>query len=193
MKELNKKEIRSHLLYLRNSLSIEQRWEFSHNIQNQVLNLSILKTTEQIHCYCGYNSEVSTFQLVKKLMLSGRQMAVPIVKSKRKILLHSSINNSTIFIKGLFNTPIPFNPNFIPIEQLNHHNVLVLIPLVGFDKHCNRIGYGGGYYDRFLQQIPLSQKIGIAFSCQEIDVIPSNETDIPLDFVVTEQMIFSKL
>jgi 5-formyltetrahydrofolate cyclo-ligase len=190
---ISKEILRTQLLLLRDSISVEQRWEFSHNIQNQILNLSIIKSIEQIHCYCGYNSEVSTFQLMKQLMLTGKQMAVPIVQSNSKILLHSSIQPSTIFIKGLYNTPIPTNPNFISIEQLNRQKVVVLVPLVGFDKHCNRIGYGGGYYDRFLHQIPLSLKIGLAFSCQEIDAIPSNETDIPLDYVVTEQKIFSKL
>lgn len=193
MNVISKENLRTQLLLLRDSLSFEQRWEFSHNIQNQVINLSTIKSIEQIHCYCGYKSEVSTFQLMRQLMHSGKRITVPIVQSKSKILLHSLINTSTIFIKGLFNTPIPFVPNFIPTEQLNRQNVVVLVPLVGFDKHCNRIGYGGGYYDRFLHQIPLSLKIGIAFSCQEIDAIPSIETDIPLDFVVTEQKIFSKL
>lgn len=192
MNDSSKESIRTQLVSVRDSLSVEQRWEYSHCIQNQVLQLPFIQSSEQIHCYCSFASEVTTFQLMKQLMLSGKQMAIPIIQNSSKILLHSSIQSDIIFIKGLYNTPTPLTPKIIPIEQLNHQNVVVIVPLVGFDKQCNRIGYGGGYYDRFLQQIPLSQIVGLAFSSQEIDTIPTSKTDIPLDFVVTELKIFSK-
>jgi len=64
---------------------------------------------------------------------------------------------------------------------------LILCPLVGFDRHGGRIGQGGGHYDRYFAAHPAALRIGIAWSVQEVDAVPSESTDIALDAVLTEQ------
>jgi 5-formyltetrahydrofolate cyclo-ligase len=61
--------------------------------------------------------------------------------------------------------------------------------MLGFDRTGGRIGYGAGYYDRFLSKNPGLRKIGIAFACQEIEKLPVDETDMPMDFIITEDGI----
>jgi 5-formyltetrahydrofolate cyclo-ligase len=64
---------------------------------------------------------------------------------------------------------------------------IILLPMLGFDRQGGRIGYGAGYYDRFLAQRRYLKKIGIAFACQEMDRVPTDENDIRMDCIVTEQ------
>lgn len=64
---------------------------------------------------------------------------------------------------------------------------LILCPLVGFDRHGGRLGQGGGHYDRYFARHPAALRIGVAWSVQEVDAIPAEPTDIPLDAILTEQ------
>ena len=61
--------------------------------------------------------------------------------------------------------------------------------MLGFDSKGNRLGYGAGYYDRFLRRYPHPEKIGIAFSCQQVECIPADENDIMMDCIITEKVI----
>jgi 5-formyltetrahydrofolate cyclo-ligase len=63
---------------------------------------------------------------------------------------------------------------------------LVVVPLIAFDSRGFRLGYGAGYYDRFLSRHPDMKKIGVAFACQEVETVPADENDVPMDIIVTE-------
>ena len=84
------------------------------------------------------------------------------------------------------NVPEPLSKE-VPVSPAEME--CVLLPLLGFDRQGNRIGYGAGYYDRFLVQNPHLKKIGLAYACQEVDAVPTEENDIPLDMVITENGI----
>ena len=78
-----------------------------------------------------------------------------------------------------------------PISKKKVYPNILLVPLVAFDKSNNRIGYGGGFYDRYINKIKKNKKIitiGLAFSFQKVNNIPINEYDIKLDFIVTEKI-----
>ena len=78
-----------------------------------------------------------------------------------------------------------------PVSNKKVHPNILLVPLVAFDKNNNRIGYGGGFYDRYINKIKKYKKIitiGLAFSFQKVSNIPINEYDIKLDFIVTEKV-----
>jgi len=70
----------------------------------------------------------------------------------------------------------------VPREEID----VVLIPAVAFDRQGRRVGYGGGYYDRFLPEIPRAARIGAAFACQIVAEIPPDPHDVPADWIVTE-------
>jgi 5-formyltetrahydrofolate cyclo-ligase len=69
---------------------------------------------------------------------------------------------------------------------------VVIVPMLGFDSALQRIGYGGGYYDKFLATQPSARKIGVCFSLGKIDKVPAEKHDIPLDLIITEQGAFGK-
>ena len=96
------------------------------------------------------------------------------------------------FFKWSFKDPLSINRYGIPepIQNRIAFPDILLVPLVAFDKHLNRIGYGGGFYDRYIKKIMKSKKIitiGLAYSFQKVKKIPTNNYDIKLDFIVTNK------
>lgn len=185
----SKSDLRSELLQKRNSLSYFEREVFSHSISSNLFDSEDIRKISIFHCYCSYGSEVITNELIQRVLSFDIQVVVPVVKNTKGELLHVTITSETIFEKGSYGIPQPKSISEITIDKLNNQNVLIIVPVVGFDVSCNRIGYGGGYYDRFLQQVPNARKIGIAFSLQELASIPTEKTDIPLDVIVTEKKV----
>ena len=120
--------------------------------------------------------------LLKKLESKNYIISLPIIKK----------NFQMDFYKWSFSDPLQINKYGIPepkIKSIVKPNIL-LIPLVAFDKNLNRLGYGGGYYDRLIAKLSKSQKIikiGLAFSFQRIDKVPVNMYDQKLDYVVTNK------
>jgi len=103
-------------------------------------------------------------------------------------------NNKMDFFHWSFKEPLKVNKFGIPetISKKKIYPNILLIPLVGFDNKLNRLGYGGGYYDRYLSKIKNKKKtvkIGVGFSFQKIKKIPINNHDIKLDCVITEKNI----
>jgi 5-formyltetrahydrofolate cyclo-ligase len=88
------------------------------------------------------------------------------------------------FIKGKFDilSPDPDRLRIIPPEEID----AVLVPCVGFDETGNRLGHGGGYYDRYLPRCPHATKILVAFKAQRLDTVCAGESDVAMDFIVTE-------
>ena len=96
------------------------------------------------------------------------------------------------FFKWSFSNPLIINKYGIPepISNKIRYPDILLVPLVAFDKDLNRIGYGGGFYDRYIKKIKKKKKIitiGLAFSFQKVKKIQTNKFDIKLDFIVTEK------
>lgn len=88
------------------------------------------------------------------------------------------------FVKGKFDilSPDPERSRIILPEEIN----VVLVPCVGFDEAGNRLGHGGGYYDRYLPRCPRTTKILVAFEAQKLDAVCVGENDVAIDFIVTE-------
>ena len=96
------------------------------------------------------------------------------------------------FYQWSINDPLAINKFGIPepISKMVKHPDVLLVPLVAFDKNFNRIGYGGGFYDRYINKIKKKKKIltiGFAYSFQKVKKIPTNKYDIRLDFIITNK------
>jgi len=97
------------------------------------------------------------------------------------------------FFRWSSKDPLGVNKYGIPepiSREIIYPNIL-LVPLVAFDKHRNRVGYGGGYYDRYIQKIKKNKKIttiGLAYSFQKVKKIQINKNDIKLDFIITDKI-----
>lgn len=91
---------------------------------------------------------------------------------------------SDAFVKGKFDilSPDPKRSRIIRPEEID----VVLVPCVGFDEAGNRLGHGGGYYDRYLLRCPRAVKILVAFEAQKLDAVCAGENDVTMDIIVTE-------
>ena len=134
--------------------------------------------------YYPVNFEIDDLILLKKFNKNKFIISLPVIKKKFQM----------DFYQWSFSEPLKINKYGIPepeIKNIVYPDVL-LIPLVAFDKNLNRLGYGGGYYDRLIKKLSKKKniiKIGLAFSIQKIDKVPINAYDQKLDYIVTNKYI----
>lgn len=133
--------------------------------------------------FVSFGSEVHTHDMIKEA-LKSKTVIVPKV-------VHHEIEPSVIIDfdnlvpSGKFKIPEPIEAMKIAYKNID----LILVPGIAFDKEGHRIGYGFGYYDRFLRRVPKAIKIGLAFDLQIVDKIPREMHDVPVDLIVTEERV----
>jgi len=146
-------------------------------------NFNLLKN-KKIGAYFPINYEIDCLEILKQLEKSGHKISLPITKK----------GNKMDFFEWSFKEPLLIGKIGIP-EPYSKKKVypdILLVPLVAFNKYKFRLGYGGGYYDRYIQKIKKIKKIltiGMAFSFQEVRKLPINEHDKKLDYIFTENYI----
>jgi len=134
--------------------------------------------------YYPVNFEVDDLEILKKFKKKKFKISLPIIKK----------NFQMNFYRWSFLEPLRINKHGIPEPETKNivYPDIILIPLVAFDKNLNRLGYGGGYYDRLIIKLSKKKKImkiGLAFPCQKIDKVPTNVYDQKLDYIVTNESI----
>ena len=139
---------------------------------------------KKIGAYFPINYEIDCLEILKHLEKSGHKISLPIIRKKNKM----------DFFEWSFKEPLVISKIGIPEPFLKKkvYPDIILVPLVAFNKNKFRLGYGGGYYDRYIQKIKKIKKvlnIGMAFSFQEIKKLPINEHDKKLDYIFTENYI----
>jgi len=145
--------------------------------------LSILESHKTILIYCSKFPEVDTHKIIDYLISLGKNVVVPIIERETHTLRLSYLRDKSVLVTSTFNVlepignEIPANPKDIDVA---------VIPMIAFDFAGNRLGYGAGYYDRFLNGNPHVVKIGLAFFSQMEDKILTESDDIHMDYVITE-------
>jgi len=137
--------------------------------------------------YCSKAPEVDTSTIIPALLSQGKRVVVPIIEKETTSLRLSYVNDPCHLVESTFRVPEPIG-NEEPVQAMDVD--VVLVPMLAFDRAGNRLGYGAGYYDRFLSANPGIRKIGLAFSCQEISSVPAEANDIRMDCIVTENGAF---
>ena len=132
--------------------------------------------------YYPYNYEVDTLELLKKLEKKNYLISLPKI----------SKNNRMNFYQWSFKDPLSINVYGIPepISKKKLNPEILLVPLVAYDSELNRLGYGGGFYDRYISSITNDKKIikiGLGFSFQKINKLPTNQFDKKLDYIISEK------
>lgn len=178
-----KKDIRNRIRKKRLALAPEQREQYSRSITSQVIEHPFFLNADEIYCYVSCESEVSTFELLKKCQSMGKKVAVPkvIVDNFMKFYYIDSLKSLTPGAYGIL------EPEADPQREACKEHALVILPGVAFDRQGNRIGYGKGFYDNYLSTHPQYHRIGLAFSAQCVDFIPADCHDIRVEAVITEK------
>jgi 5-formyltetrahydrofolate cyclo-ligase len=148
--------------------------------------LALLNGHHTLMVYVSKEGEADTHALIDRLLKRGIAVVVPIIERETTSLRLSYLKNRAHLRVSTFNVPEPIG-NEIAVKPGDID--AVIIPLVGFDSRGNRLGYGAGYYDRFLSSHPDVLRIGIGFACQQADLIPCEAFDIRMDYIITEKGI----
>ena len=179
-----KNQLKESVIKRRNSLSENEILEKSKKIQNNLFNLEQYKKLKIIMFFVSFNNEVNTHNMIRNA-LKNKTVIVPKVE-------HHEIEPSIIID---FDNLIPGKFGILePIETLKiaYKNIdLILVPGIIFDTEGHRIGYGYGYYDRFLKKVPKAIKIGVVFDFQIIDKIPREMHDVAVDLIITEKRVIN--
>ena len=183
MREL-KSSIRQILRQRKDLMSPENRLAKSERIRSHLMNQ--IRDGETVMVYTSKENEVNTANSITSLLERGNPVIVPIIVKDDVSLRLSYLKDHSVLVPSTFGVPEPIG-NEIPASGDDVDTIIV--PMLGFDRTGRRIGYGAGYYDRFLAKNRTLRKIGIAFSCQEFETLPVDEYDIPMDCIITEEGI----
>ncbi len=185
-------QLRKEILSKRNRLTLQQIASMSGRIELSLLDRSEIKTAETVFTYVNFRSEVSTREIINQLLHQGKQVAVPITRVKEKRLDIVTISDpENDLVPGYWGIPEP-REELVDERLIAPGDIdVIILPGSVFDKRCGRFGYGGGYYDRLLSQIPAAKRIALAFDLQVVNEIPLKDHDEILDFVITEEQTIS--
>nr|WP_315132441.1 5-formyltetrahydrofolate cyclo-ligase [uncultured Flavobacterium sp.] len=183
-----KKALRIHYKTLRKQLSENQLEEMSLAVANNVLTLPVWeKTYFHIFLPIEAHNEVNTEFILH--LLSGKDKEIVISKSdfETRNMTHFLLTDNTKIKKNEYNIPEPVDGIEVPAKKIE----VVFIPLLAYDKLGNRVGYGKGFYDKFLSECqPETIKIGLSFFEPEEQITDVFETDVKLDYCVTPNAVF---
>ena len=179
---MNKSKIRSKILKLRKN-------NFKKNFKicpNKFFSFLKIKKYDfkNIGGYYPTNYEIDDLHILELFEKKNYNILLPIIRK----------NNQMDFFKWSNNDPLEINRFGIPepVSSKIFYPDILLVPLVAYDNDLNRLGYGGGFYDRYIEKIEKIKKvikIGLAFSYQNLKKIPTNQHDKRLDFIITEKEI----
>lgn len=182
-----KKEIRKKILEIKDTLTPEIVKDKSTNIFHQLNKTEFYTKASNVMIYVSFGSEVMTRPIIDDMLNNGKRVFIPVTVPKTKALIVSELKNyDDDLVVGHFGVLEPKEDTLRPVEP----NILdlVIVPGVAFDRRGYRIGYGGGYYDRFLPRLPdKATTVSLAFDMQLIDHIPTSQYDIPVEYIITEK------
>lgn len=189
----SKQQLRTKTLARRDKLTEEEQKGRSHRIAVRVLKLKQIKEAKTVFLYASYQSEVQTDALIQELLKAGKQVALPKVQGKDMVFYQ--IYSLAELQWGAHNIREPYG--WEGTQLIPEKKDVMLLPGTVFDRTGNRIGYGGGYYDRYLAALEEEHQpclMGLAYSLQiRQHKLPVNEQDKPVQFIVTDkEMIDTK-
>jgi 5-formyltetrahydrofolate cyclo-ligase len=171
-------------------LTSTEKLRYSFEILNQFkVWLSARKDFTHFHLFFPIErqDEINTYIIKEYLEADQKKVYTSIVKSKNLEMDTFLLNPKTVFEEGKMGIPIPVDAEKVETDVLQ----LILVPLLVFDKAGSRIGFGKGYYDVFLKGLkPEVVKVGLSYFLPE-EKIPSEEHDMPLDYCITPEKIFT--
>lgn len=165
-------------------LTPEQRRQASERIRRLVAELPELRQARTVLMFLSIADEVDTFPIIADALAAGKTVAVPKVDRKRKVMNATVLRDlERDLVPGVFGILEPRGREVVEPGAID----FVLVPARGFDLSGNRLGRGGGYYDRYMAHPAFrATRCGIAFAAQVLDAVPHDAHDLPVQLLVTE-------
>ena len=180
----NKGQLRKLALSNRNALDAQYRHQASKAVAEKLLELPLVKKADVVMIYRSFRSELETGEIVENLRAQGKKLCFPLCEKAGIMQAYSPVDENS-WKKGYMGIiePEPEKSEHIAPEDID----LVVCPMVAFDSNKNRMGYGGGYYDRYLPACTKALRIGLAFELQRVDALIPDEYDQKMDIIITEK------
>jgi len=186
---LDKALLRKELLRKRDAIPPEVRRVKSGLIRDRLFSLDEIRNANILLLFASFRTEVDTFEMIKKILSEGKKAVLPKVDRERRQLVLYEIRAIAELVRGCMGIPEPSVHTDERTATINGVDV-VIVPGAGFDLSGDRIGYGGGYYDRLLsgltREIPI---IAPAYEEQIIDAIPTEPYDVKVHAIVTDRRV----
>ncbi|MHA1540115.1 MAG: 5-formyltetrahydrofolate cyclo-ligase [Alphaproteobacteria bacterium] len=182
---IKKKTLRHTVLEQRRLFSMVSGDEASARICEILRNHFSFDESQVIAGYAPINFEAN----ILPFLAEQKNTCLPITTQEKAPLTFRRYTAKTVLEKGFWNIPVP------PVSAEDLVPDILLVPMIGFDKDCNRLGYGGGYYDRTLHKLRAEKNvtaIGIVFEMQKLDTIEIFSHDQEMDFIVTEKGLIKR-
>ena len=176
-----KHSLRSHFLNLRDEISAQQRALEEQVIDSLVSNHERVRNAENLCCYAAFRSEVSTANILHEQLLIKGSVILPKVNATAKAITFHQISSLEMLATGAYGILEPAEGPEVAVNSID----CMLVPGVAFTSSGQRLGYGGGYYDRALRNHYKVYTIGLAFSAQLASALPVEQHDVRLNEVLT--------
>lgn len=180
---MEKLEIRNKMIYKRDSLSIDIKNQYDNVIFKKLISSEVYSKSKSIFTYISFGSEVDTKQFIDYALKDNKEIYVPKVdKTKREmkaVKIHN-LNNMNVDKWGIL------EPRLVDESDIGNSFDLIIMPGVAFDRFGNRIGYGGGYYDKYISLLTYKcNKTALAYDFQIISHIKPDKHDVKVDNIIT--------
>lgn len=180
----SKIKLRSFMKKLRNDIDVNSKAMLDKAIFNNFIKSDFYLESNCIFIYVSYSSEVDTHNIIKRALLDGKLICVPKVINRDKGMEALIIRDFEELLPGAYGILEPHN-NSLKVEPQKID--LIVLPGLAFDFQGGRLGYGGGFYDRFLCQTnEKTKKIALAYNNQIIEQVPMDNHDVPIDGIITD-------
>ncbi len=183
---MNKKSLREIIINKRDNQSKKERHNKSLKIIQNLINLDIYQNSKVILCYSNFKSEVETLGIIQDALKTNKTVAFPKVINDTRIVFYQI--NSLDELKPGYQGILEPNNNQLDYSLIK--DALMIVPGTVFDTKGNRLGYGKGYYDRFIAKYKPKYTIGLAYEIQLSNEIIPSKYDQKIDVVITENNVY---
>ncbi len=177
-------ELRTEMKRRRAELSAAELSEVSAQIGRRVLAMDEYKQARRVMCYCALPAEVQTADLIAEMLRSGKEVYLPVM-GRHRSMTAVRLRAMNALHKSRFGVSEPDGDEAITPERLD----LILVPGLAFDRTGGRLGYGAGYYDRFLPRCT-GMIAGLAAECQLAEHVSVQAHDVPMHRIITERAVY---
>ena len=185
-----KRNIRKEVLMKRSKMKAEEKELKDNIILEKLFETNLYKNSRNIFTYISFGDEINTIKLIERALKDNKNISVPKTYRETRTM-------NAIFIPCLKELKENHMGILEPIDDsivIKKEDIdLIIVPGAVFDKDFNRIGYGGGYYDRYLEDIAYkNNKVVLAYDFQIVDKIEKEEHDVKVDIIITDKQILTK-
>lgn len=181
---MNKSELRRFYRSVRKTVSADEKAVFDKRIFTRLINSALYRNSGRILIYVSVNDEACTSDIISYALNDGKIVAVPHCDGNKMDFL--IINSPEDLSDGEFGIPTANPEKCIPVTDFR--DTLCIVPGLSFDISGNRLGYGGGFYDRFLVNKDIVT-VGITYERCIINSLPNEKHDVGINYLLTEKML----